>query len=111
MKTFPLKFLFGFLALSQELYYHSVTSSKCDRIPPEHTANKSPSDGRYKLRILGDPDPNQGYVAGENYTSELYVKTILMHIVKKDICGVYVVYTERQRNESCFTSKAEIYEN
>ena len=37
-------------------------------IPSENVANKLPFDGRYKLRILGDPE--QGYVAGENYTSE-----------------------------------------
>lgn len=40
---------------------------KCDRTPEASSANKSPPDGRFKLRILGDPDR---YIPGENYTSE-----------------------------------------
>lgn len=68
MQILLLKLLYGFFILNHELDYHLVSSSKCDRIRSENVANKLPSDGRYKLRILGDPE--QGYVAGENYTSE-----------------------------------------
>lgn len=44
-------------------------AAKCDRTPEGTTVNRSPSDGRFKLRILGDPD---SYVAGENYTSKSF---------------------------------------
>lgn len=72
MQMLMLKLFYGFLILNHELYHHLVSSSKCDRIPSdENGANKSTSDGRYKLRILGDPE--QGYVAGENYTSKFFV--------------------------------------
>lgn len=39
---------------------------KCDRTPEGTTANRSPSDSRFKLRILGEPDR---YIPEENYTS------------------------------------------
>jgi hypothetical protein len=71
MQIFLLKLFYGFLILSHGLHYHIVSTSKCDRVPSENSANKSPSDGRYKLRILGDPE--QGYVPGENYTSEFVI--------------------------------------
>ena len=46
----------------------AVSSSKCDRIPDNQSViNKSQADGRYKLRILGDPER---YIPGENYTSK-----------------------------------------
>lgn len=40
---------------------------KCDRTPEGIIASRSPSDGRFKLRILGEPDR---YIPGENYTSK-----------------------------------------
>jgi hypothetical protein len=40
---------------------------RCDRTPEASSAIKSPPDGRFKLRILGDPDR---YIPGENYTGE-----------------------------------------
>lgn len=68
MQIFLLKLLYGFLILNHGLHFHLVSSSKCDKIPSENGANKSLADGRYKLRILGDPE--QGYVPHENYTSK-----------------------------------------
>lgn len=46
---------------------------KCDRIPEGTAAIRSPADGRFKLRILGEPDR---YIPGENYTSK---KDFLLH--------------------------------
>lgn len=40
---------------------------KCDRQPEGTSAIRSPADGRFKLRILGEPDR---YIPGENYTSK-----------------------------------------
>lgn len=40
---------------------------KCDRTPEGTSALRSPSDGRFKLRILGEPDR---FIPGENYTSK-----------------------------------------
>ena len=45
-----------------------VDGLRCDRAPEGSSANKSPPDGRFRLRILGDPDR---YIPGENYTSKL----------------------------------------
>lgn len=44
-----------------------TNASKCDRTPEGTSAVRSPSDGRFKLRILGEPDR---YIPGENYTSK-----------------------------------------
>lgn len=43
-------------------------ASRCDRTPEGTLALRSPSDGRFKLRILGEPDR---YIPGENYTSKV----------------------------------------
>lgn len=40
---------------------------KCDRVPEGTVAQKSPGDGRFRIRIEGNPE---GYIAGEDYTSE-----------------------------------------
>jgi hypothetical protein len=64
MQNFLLKLLLhGLIILS---HHDFANSSICDRIP-DNSANRSPPDGRYKLRILGDPDH---FTPGENYTSE-----------------------------------------
>jgi hypothetical protein len=70
------------------LAHHAVSSSKCDRIPESQSAaNKSPADGRYKLRILGDPER---YIPGENYTSKRRhhrkVATLSAHAEQAQFC-------------------------
>lgn len=47
-----------------------VDGLRCDRAPEGSSANKSPPDGRFRLRILGDPDR---YIPGENYTSKYLI--------------------------------------
>lgn len=68
MQMSQLKLFYGLIIFC---YYGGrngvVSSSKCDRFPENSVNNKSPADGRYKLRILGDPDR---YIPGENYTSK-----------------------------------------
>lgn len=61
MKMLLIKVLFELISLSL------VYATKCDRSPEGVTTSQSPADGRFKLRILGDP---HSYVPGENYTSE-----------------------------------------
>lgn len=46
---------------------------KCDRTPEGISSIRSGSDGRFKLRILGEPDR---FIPGENYTS--------------NSCGIYL---------------------
>jgi hypothetical protein len=70
MQKSLLKYFYGLIILNYRLSICLVSSSKCDRIPVNSATNKSPADGRYKLRILGDPEY---YVPGENYTSKLKV--------------------------------------
>lgn len=45
----------------------NVTSSKCDRSPDGIASPKLPSDGRFKIKILGNPE---FYTPNEDYTSE-----------------------------------------
>lgn len=40
---------------------------KCDRVPEGAGANKSPADGRFRIRITGNPER---YIPGEVYTSK-----------------------------------------
>lgn len=42
---------------------------RCDRTPEGATANKSPADGRFRLKINGNPEM---YAPGERYTSECF---------------------------------------
>lgn len=46
----------------------SVVALRCDRTPEGSGASKSPADGRFRLRISGNPDK---YVPGETYTISL----------------------------------------
>lgn len=55
--------------------FHFSTATRCDRTPEGIAASRSPADGRFKLRILGDPDR---YIPEENYTSKLYLLTPLL---------------------------------
>lgn len=61
MKLLLIKVLFELILFS--LAY----ATKCDRTPEGVSTSQSSADGRFKLRILGDPHT---YVPGENYTSE-----------------------------------------
>jgi spondin-1 len=65
IKAYLSKLLLCFVLISHEIQIS--TSSKCDRTPEGILASRTPSDGRFKLRILGDPDR---YIPGENYTSK-----------------------------------------
>lgn len=67
MKMLLIKVLFELISLSL------VYATKCDRSPEGVTTSQSPADGRFKLRILGDP---HSYVPGENYTSEFLLSRI-----------------------------------
>lgn len=42
---------------------------KCDRVPEGAGANKSPADGRFRIRITGNPER---YIPGEVYTSKSF---------------------------------------
>lgn len=66
--------------INYQLSRCNANISKCDRIPENSTVNKSPADGRYKLRILGDPEK---YIPGENYTSKSNFESILTIWKKK----------------------------
>lgn len=44
-----------------------VTAIRCDRNPEGFSANKSPADGRFRLKITGNPEK---YAPGEVYTSK-----------------------------------------
>lgn len=45
-----------------------VAAIRCDRNPEGFSANKSPADGRFRLKITGNPEK---YAPGETYTSKL----------------------------------------
>lgn len=45
-------------------------SLKCDRIPDGAGATKSPADGRFRIRVQGNPER---YIPLEVYTSEYKV--------------------------------------
>lgn len=61
------------IIVNYQLFRCNASLSKCDRVPENSTVNKSPADGRYKLRILGDPER---YIPGENYTSKFVIAII-----------------------------------
>lgn len=46
----------------------TASAVRCDRTPEGSGASKSPADGRFRLRISGNPDK---YVPGESYTISL----------------------------------------
>uniref|UniRef100_A0A336LL51 Spondin-1 n=1 Tax=Culicoides sonorensis TaxID=179676 RepID=A0A336LL51_CULSO len=48
---------------------NSNIAIRCDRNPEGFTANKSPADGRFRLKISGNPER---YTPGETYTITLY---------------------------------------
>lgn len=58
--------LFSILLLIISNIRHTY-SVRCDRTPEGHGASKSPADGRFRIRISGNPER---YVPGEVYTSE-----------------------------------------
>lgn len=58
-----LKFQFFVYLICLNLKY--AFTIKCDRTPEGFSANKSPSDGRYLLKIVGNPER---YDPGETYT-------------------------------------------
>lgn len=47
----------------------SVGGLKCNRVPDGSTAIKSPADGRFVIRIVGNP---QRYNPGDSYNSEYF---------------------------------------
>jgi spondin-1 len=48
------------------LKFDILVAAKCERKPEGTLTNRTPFDGRFKLRILGDPDR---FIPGQNYTS------------------------------------------
>jgi spondin-1 len=67
-QTFVIKLL---LLLASTVWFS--VALKCDRTPEGITALRSQADGRFKLRILGEPDR---YIPGENYTGESRVTSV-----------------------------------
>jgi hypothetical protein len=61
--------LFGLLVVLLNLC--SITASKCDRTPEGFVASKSPANGKFRIRITGNPDR---YSPGQVYQSEYYCK-------------------------------------
>lgn len=63
---------------------------KCDRVPEGTVTQKSPGDGRFRIRIEGNPE---GYIAGEDYTSEFFY--VSQNIILKLLlfCTITIVYT------------------
>lgn len=55
------------------LNVNSVTAIRCDRSPEGFSANKSPADGRFRLKITGNPER---YAPGEVYTCKQTVLNI-----------------------------------
>lgn len=67
-KSFRASLVFGLLILLVGLVgEHGTEAVRCDRTPEGTGASKSPADGRFRLRISGNPEK---YVPGESYTSE-----------------------------------------
>lgn len=66
---------------------------KCDRTPEGHVAPKSPGDGRYRLRIGGNPE---GYVPGQEYIIHLAGIRSYNQVVHK-FQGFFLV-VERESN-------------
>lgn len=44
-----------------------VAAARCDREPEGRMAPKSPADGRFRIKVSGNPDK---YVPGEVYTGK-----------------------------------------
>lgn len=65
----------------------SSNPSKCARIPDGTGSNKSPPDGRFRLRIINDPIR---YIPGETYKSK--------HTVNRHHLGCSQLLTEFHTN-------------
>ena len=56
----------------------SVGGLKCNRVPDGSTAIKSPADGRFLIRIIGNPVK---YTPGESYNSEYFeLKNLMVNL-------------------------------
>lgn len=60
------KFVVIFLSLLIYTNFVLTQHLKCERAPEGTVLHKSPSDGRFRIRIEGNPE---GYIAGGTYTS------------------------------------------
>ncbi|XP_055530253.1 spondin-1 [Wyeomyia smithii] len=68
-RAFRASLVFGLLILLIGLVGQHVTDAiRCDRTPEGAGASKSPADGRFRLRISGNPEK---YVPGASYTISL----------------------------------------
>ncbi|XP_063703310.1 spondin-1 [Culicoides brevitarsis] len=63
-----MKFAF-ILAILAAFLLQNTTAIRCDRSPEGFSASKSPADGRFRLKITGNPER---YAPGEVYTITLY---------------------------------------
>ena len=59
---------------------------RCDRSPEGSGANKSPADGRFRLRISGNPEK---YVPGESYTCEYCHQSFVFFAVLFSLLSAY----------------------
>lgn len=82
----------------------SAVALRCDRTPEGSGASKSPADGRFRLRISGNPDK---YVPGETYTSEYWLCYNFCPFVGftrfggEIICALYISIQKDQRAREC----------
>ncbi|GAB0098587.1 F-spondin [Sergentomyia squamirostris] len=58
----------GFVVIFGIVLWADGVVGKCDRVPEGSGANKSPADGRFRIKIAGNPDR---YTPGEMYTVSL----------------------------------------
>jgi hypothetical protein len=55
------------LLIAVELCLSTANPAKCSRMPEGTSSNKSPPDGRFRLRIINDPIR---FIPGESYNSK-----------------------------------------
>jgi hypothetical protein len=48
-------------------FYSIISANKCDRTPEGFVASKSPANGKFRIRITGNPER---YSPGQVYQSE-----------------------------------------
>ncbi|CRL03842.1 CLUMA_CG016464, isoform A [Clunio marinus] len=101
------KLLLYFITISIVIRVSTAAAIKCDRIPDGTLASRSSSDGRFKLRILGEPDR---YIPGENYTISLEGILRASHGLTHKFTGFYIT-AERDEQDSVATISSTKYED
>lgn len=60
---------------------------RCDRTPEGSVASKSPADGRFRIRISGNPEK---YVPGESYTSK-YLRSVFSNLYESTLVRFQII--------------------